>query len=174
MSAPSKSASTAAPAKRVRGFDVPGMPAIPFLGGSSPSPEPKRNRASQKLDEKGDPAKGASPQLIQELPSTASGQASPDPEASPEVKEELRTGKQEKELACQKLDTASGQEDPGDAGESASAKPGEHEQGAGWGDLSGLGPDEEDATVEPLKLFPGFPRSVVYKIRDLQRNSGCL
>ena len=53
--------------------------------------------------------------------------------------------------------------------------PGEHEQGADWGDPSageqtgnrdGLGPDEEDATAEPLKLFPGFPRSVVYKIGD--------
>ena len=70
MSDPSKSqpASTAAPANRAKrgrnfGFDVPGIPPVPNFGEESPMPEPKRHKAS---------AKGASPQLTQELPSAAS------------------------------------------------------------------------------------------------------
>ena len=53
-------------------------------------------------------------------------------------------------------DTASGQEEPGDAAESVSAGPGEHEfvpdlgdsnAGEQIGNRDGLGPDEEDATA---------------------------
>ena len=116
---------------------------------------PNRASASEKAVDKTDPAKGASPPRTQELPRTASGQTSPDPEGCPEVRKELPTGKQDKEIAAyQNLDTASGQEYPVDAAETA--VPGEHEQGADWDDPSageqignrdGLGPDEEDATA---------------------------
>ena len=85
--------------------------------------------------------------MTQELTSTASCQASPDPEASPNVKEELPAETQVNELASQMLDTAFGQENPGDAGESASAMLGEHELGADWDDPSVH--LEEDATVDP-------------------------
>ena len=150
MSAPSDSSPSAAPAKRRRGFFVPNMPTILNFGSDSPlPPSPKRQRlAPQKLDEKVDPAKGASPQVTQELTSTASGQASPDPEASPNVKEELPAETQVNEIASQKLDTASGQENPGGAGESASAALGEHEEEPDWGGEQSVHL-EEDATVDP-------------------------
>ena len=54
------------------------------------------------------------PPGTEELPTTASGQASPDPKTCPEVKKELPTGEQEKEIARQNLDTASGQEERAD------------------------------------------------------------
>ena len=168
MSAPSKPASTAAPAKRARGFHVPGMPPVPFLGGDSLLPEPKRHRAS---------AKGASPQLIQELPRTASGD------------EERNTPTASGQVAAPEPDhntAALVHEDLGDEAASASPVRGEHEHGADWGDSNvqtecaaasndlesgeqtanrdGLGPNDEDAAAEPPKPFPGFPRSVVYNI----------
>ena len=114
------------------------------------------------------------PPGAEELPTTDSGQASPDPKTCPELKTELPTREQEKEIARQNLDTASGQEgradsNPGDAAASASAVPGEElfvpdwedpnvqtecaaasndrESGDQTGKRDGLGPDEEDATA---------------------------
>ena len=98
-------------------YYVEGMPTPPFLGDSpSPSLKPKRKKtpgsaddeggpaqgapnpasASEKAVDKTDPAKGASPPRVQELPRTASGQASPDPQGCPEVRKELPTEKQDK------------------------------------------------------------------------------
>ena len=170
MSAPSKLASTAALAKRARdwGFHVPGMPPVPFLDGDSPLPEPKRHRAS---------AKGASPQLTQELPRT------------PSSDEERNTPTASGQVAAPVPDhdtAAPGHEDLGDAAASASAVPGEElfvpdwedpnvqtecaaasndlESGDQTANQDGLGPNDEDAAAEPPKPFPGLPRSVVYNI----------
>ena len=164
MPAPSNPASSAA---STRGFDIRGLPPVPFFDGSSPSPNPKRRRLSPGTQELSLAASGNEERNTP----TASGQdAAPIPDQ----------------------DTASGQEEPGDAAESASAGPGEHKQGddfeADWsdpnaGDQTGIrddfGPDEEDATASgqvrgeshgsndetifplaeaaPPKSFPGFP-----------------
>ena len=182
MPAPSNPASSAAP---TRGFDIRGLPPVPFFDGASPSPKPKRRRLSQEAVDKEAPAKGAPPPGTQELSTAASG--------NEERNTPTASGQDAAPIPDQ--DTASGQEEPGDAAESASAGPGEPEFVPDWGDPNapeqignrdGLGPDEEDATASgqvrgeshgstdeiifplaeaaPPKSFPGFPRSVVYKI----------
>ena len=131
-------------------------------------PKAKAKKAKPKEHKKGSPVNAAGrsrtsssrsrrrvppmspPPGTEELPMTASG--------NEEGNTPTASGQDAAPVADQV--TASGQEDPGDAAESASAGPGEHKQGddfeADWsdpnaGDQTGIrddfGPDEEDATA---------------------------
>ena len=169
MPDPSKHASTAAPPKRAReyGFHVPGMPTVPNFGGESP---PKRHKAS---------AKEASPRLTQEMPRrpssdeerntpTASGQVAepmPDHDAAAPDHENL-------EDAAASASAVLGEEpfvpDWGDSNvqTECAAASNDLESGDQTANQDGLGPNDEDAAVEPPKPFPGSPRSVVYNNQD--------